>query len=60
LTLPAAADSVIKATGRSMDLQVCHVWKLRDGRITSYQQYLDTGKLQGAMGVRPDAAVAAA
>jgi ketosteroid isomerase-like protein len=40
------------ATGKSLDAQVCHVWKLRDGKITSFQQYLDTAQVQDVMGVR--------
>jgi ketosteroid isomerase-like protein len=26
------------ATGKSANLQICHVWSLRDGRVTKYQQ----------------------
>ncbi|MGE0594628.1 MAG: nuclear transport factor 2 family protein [Vicinamibacterales bacterium] len=56
-----AGDSVIvearysgmyKATGRSLDAQVCHVWDLRDGKVTRFQQYVDTARLQEAMGAR--------
>jgi ketosteroid isomerase-like protein len=35
-----------------MDLQVCHVWKLRDGLVRSFHQYVDTGALQQLMGRR--------
>lgn len=57
----AAGNSVIvearytgtyKATGRSMDAQVCHVWDVNDGRITRFQQYVDTAKLQDVMGAK--------
>ena len=41
---------VYKATGKSIDAQACHVWKLSEGKVTSFQQYLDTGQLQEAMG----------
>jgi uncharacterized protein len=41
-----------KATGKSIDAQACHIWKLRDGKITSFQQYVDTAQLQDVMGVR--------
>ncbi len=37
---------VYKATGKSFDAQFCHVWKLSDGRVKSFQQYLDTAQLQ--------------
>jgi hypothetical protein len=39
-----------KATGRSLDAQVCHVWKVRDGKLASFQQFVDTAQLQGVMG----------
>jgi len=56
-----AGDSVIvearysgtnKATGKSMDAQVCHVWDVKDGKVTRFQQYVDTAKLQDVMGAR--------
>jgi ketosteroid isomerase-like protein len=56
-----AGDSVIvegrysgtyKATGKSMDTQVCHVWKVKDGKVTKFQQYVDTAKLHNVMSVR--------
>ena len=40
---------LFKPTGRRMDLQVCHVWQLRNGVIRSFHQYLDTGSLQRIM-----------
>ena len=33
---------------QGLDAQVCHVWKIRDGKITSFQQYTDTGQWQDA------------
>ncbi|MBM4188779.1 MAG: nuclear transport factor 2 family protein [Gemmatimonadetes bacterium] len=56
-----AGDSVIvearysgryKATGKSMDTQVCHVWDVKGGKVTRFQQYADTAKLQDVMGAR--------
>ena len=41
-----------KATGKSMDTQVCHVWDIKDGKVTRFQQYVDTAKLQDVMGAR--------
>jgi ketosteroid isomerase-like protein len=35
-----------KPTGKSLDAQVCHVWRLRDGKVISFQQYVDTAQLQ--------------
>jgi len=43
-------------TGKALDVQVCHVWTLRDGKITKFQQYVDTAKLQDVMGARLAAA----
>lgn len=57
----AAGDSVIvearysgkyTTTGKSLDAQVCHIWDFMDGKVTRFQQYVDTAKLQDAMGAR--------
>jgi uncharacterized protein len=37
-------------TGKRLDAQACHVWKLRNGKIKSFQQYVDTAQLLRAMG----------
>ena len=56
-----AGDSVIvearysgkyRPTGKSMDTQVCHVWDVKNGKVTRFQQYLDTAKVQDVMGAR--------
>lgn len=56
-----AGDSVIvearysgtyKVTGKSMDTQVCHVWDVKGGKVTRFQQYVDTAKLRDVMGAR--------
>ena len=53
-----AGDSVIvegrytgtyKATGKRLDCQVCHVWGLKDGKVTRFQLYADTAKLQNVV-----------
>lgn len=31
-----------KATGKPLDAQLVHVWRLRDGKAVSFQQYTDT------------------
>ena len=60
-TFYGAGDSVVvearytgtyKATGKSMDAQVCHVWDVKDGKVTRFQQYMDTAKLLDVMGVK--------
>jgi ketosteroid isomerase-like protein len=40
---------VYKPTGKDMDIQVCHIWKVSDGKIKSFQQYIDTARLQEVM-----------
>jgi ketosteroid isomerase-like protein len=39
-------SGTFKATGKSMDAQVCHVWDVKDGKLTRFQQYVDTAKLR--------------
>ena len=60
-TFHGAGDSVIvearyngtfKPTGKSMDTQVCHVWDVKDGKVTRFQQYVDTAKLRDIMGAK--------
>jgi len=38
-----------KPTGRSIDAQFCHIWDVKDGKVTRLQQYTDTAQMQGAM-----------
>jgi ketosteroid isomerase-like protein len=33
-----------KATGRSLDLPVTHVWDVREGKIVRFRQFADTAK----------------
>ena len=60
-TFHDAGDSVIaevryggkyKSTGRTLDAQACHVFTLRNGKVMSFQQYVDTARVQDALGVR--------
>jgi uncharacterized protein len=41
---------VYKPTGRTMDVQVCHIWRLNNGKVVSFHQYADTSRLQTVMG----------
>ena len=59
--LHGAGDSVIvegrytgtyKPTGKSLNAQVCHVWDVKDGKITRFQQYMDTAQVQDVFGSR--------
>jgi ketosteroid isomerase-like protein len=38
-----------KPTGKRMDAQVCHVWKVKDGTVKSFHQYVDTAALHEVM-----------
>jgi len=41
-----------KSTGKKLDAQVCHVWKVRNGKLASFQQFVDTAQLRDVMGAR--------
>lgn len=58
----AAGDTVLvearyrgsaKATGKSFDAQVAHVWDLRDGKAVRFQQYTDTWQFAEVTRVTP-------
>jgi ketosteroid isomerase-like protein len=46
-----------KATGKSLDVPVVHVWDIRDGKLIRFRQYIDTVKF--AEVVPADVSVAA-
>ncbi|MEQ1935392.1 MAG: nuclear transport factor 2 family protein, partial [Fimbriimonadaceae bacterium] len=48
----ARYSGTFKASGKSMDAQVCHVWDVKGGKLTRFQQYVDTAKLWDVMGGR--------
>lgn len=52
VVVEARYGGTFKGTGKPLDAQVCHVWKVRDGKIASFQQFVDTAKLQEVMGTR--------
>ena len=41
-------DAKVKKTGKAYNAQVAHLWSLKDGKITAFQQYVDTKKLAEA------------
>jgi uncharacterized protein len=45
-----------KPTNRPMDVQVCHVWRFRSGKVASFHQYVDTAALRRVMIVASEAA----
>jgi ketosteroid isomerase-like protein len=68
LSILEAPDAVVvecrysgtyKPTDRKMDIQVCHVWKIRNGTPVSFHQYADTAGLQKVMGYGEADALAA-
>jgi uncharacterized protein len=40
----------MKATGTPIDAQFAHVWRLRGGKIVTFQQYTDTSQWAKAAG----------
>ena len=38
-----------KATGKYFEARVAHVWKLKDGRITGFEQFVDSQPVNNAM-----------
>jgi ketosteroid isomerase-like protein len=40
---------VCKATGKPIDAQAVHVWTLGNGKVTAFQQYIDTLQVARAM-----------
>jgi ketosteroid isomerase-like protein len=39
-----------KATGTTLDAQYCHVFKISNGKLASFQQFIDTAQIQAVMG----------
>jgi steroid delta-isomerase-like uncharacterized protein len=54
----AAASGTIPATGRSVTLQLCDVFKMEEGKISSLRSYLDSASLMMQLGVTPEPSVA--
>lgn len=52
VVVEARYTGTFKETGKELDAQVCHIWKIRDGKVASFQQYVDTAQLQDVEGVR--------
>ena len=45
VVVEARYNGLYKSTGKRLDAQVCHVWDVKDGKITRFQQYVDTKQL---------------
>lgn len=42
-------SGVYKATGKSFEAHFAHVWKMKDGKAVTFQQYVDSAKVLEAM-----------
>ena len=40
---------IYKPSSRSLDAQMCHILHFRSGKLSGFQQYVDTAKLQAVM-----------
>ena len=38
-----------KATGRAVDAQFVHVWRMKNGKVSHFQQFTDTAQFMAAM-----------
>jgi hypothetical protein len=52
VTVEGRYTATHKGTGKGLDCQICHVWTVGEGKITRFQQYVDTAQMQQVMGVR--------
>ena len=41
--------ALYKPTGKALDAQTCHVWKVKNGTVESFHQYADTAQIQEVM-----------
>jgi len=52
IIVEARYSGTFKPTGKRLDSQVCHIWDVKGGKLTRFQQYVDTAKLWDVMGKR--------
>jgi ketosteroid isomerase-like protein len=45
VVVEARYTGLYKPTGKRFNSQVCHVWDVQNGKITRFQQYLDTKQM---------------
>jgi ketosteroid isomerase-like protein len=43
-------NAKVKETGKTYNAQAAHLWTLKNGKVSAFQQYVDTKKLYDAMG----------
>jgi len=44
----------VPPTGRTVDLTVCEVWQIRDGKVASLHNYQDAASLMRQLGLLPE------
>lgn len=42
VVVPMRYTGTFKATGKPINLQAAHVWRVKNGKVTQFQQYVDT------------------
>jgi len=47
-----------RATGKTLDMQFCHVWQIAGRQVVRFQQYTDTAHLRAVAGAREAAELA--
>lgn len=52
VVVEARYTGTCKRTGLDLDAQVCHIWKISDGKVTSFQQFANTAQLLDVEGAR--------
>lgn len=52
VVVEARYTATYKESGKALDAQVCHIWDVKDGKLTRFQQYADTAKFQEVMGTK--------
>ncbi|MGH3153136.1 MAG: nuclear transport factor 2 family protein, partial [Streptosporangiaceae bacterium] len=48
IVVEARYTGTCRQTGMELDARVCHIWKFSDGKVTSFQQYVNTAQLLDA------------
>ncbi len=51
--MEGSCHATARATGRTLDVEVAHVWDFEDGKVVRWQQYTDTWQFAEVTGVVP-------
>ena len=49
MVVPGIYSGTYKATGKSFEAEFAHIWTLRDGKVISFHQYVDSALVQEAL-----------